>query len=228
MSFKKYFIGRQANSFKNAVTLLALPKNAQLIRMEQVHGNKIVEIFDSSLNFEALSPLSGIDACYTTKKNTFLSVKSADCLPILISGFGTKNKTGIADEAESFPFIAVAHAGRKSTETKILFNLLEELNNRYDFVTSLKEKNKTLDIWFGPAICESCYQINQETDIHYNLNAKNEQQVTEFFVKYDLDPELSLNLEIENHCTLHEPEKYYSYRATGPGVQMNYSFIGIE
>ncbi len=216
MSFQKNFIGTQIGSFQEATTTLQFPIGAQFIKMEQIHENKIATINDAITD----DPIKGVDACHTNKKNIFLSVKTADCLPILISGFDDKQ----------LPFVAAAHAGRKGTESKILYLLLEKLNDTYNFVNALQnesEKQLRLNIWFGPAICEKCYQIDRATNLHYDLIAENKKQIVEFFAKNKLDPQKSLNLEVENHCTLHEPEKYYSYRATGPGVKMNYSFIGI-
>ncbi len=218
MSFQKFFIGKTAKSFPDAIALSAVSPKDQFVRMEQVHGNDVAEITAKTLKTNQVIP--GVDACYTTLKHTFLSVKSADCLPILISGFGIKNTL-------VHPFVAAAHAGRKSTDAKIAYLLLEELNKKFEFVSYLKKNQAHLNIWFGPAICENCYQINRDTNTHYNLILQNKEQIVKFFEKEELDPQKHLNLEIEDHCTLHEPEKYYSYRATGAGVKMNYSFVGI-
>lgn len=228
MSFRTFFTGKNAHSFTESVVLLSAPTSAKVIRMQQIHGNKIAEItypfLDSNKYLQ--DPIPGVDACYTAEKNIFLSIKSADCLPILISGFAN-TVTATAENEKSFPFIAAAHAGRKSTESKILYLLLEEVNKKYNFVQFLKKKPSALHIWFGPAICTQCYQIDRKTDTHYDLISENKKQIAAFCTNHQLDPEKSLEIEIKSPCTLHNQTKYYSYRATGPGVQMNYSFIGI-
>jgi copper oxidase (laccase) domain-containing protein len=120
-----------------------------------------------------------------------------------------------------------SHAGRKSTEKKLLFKLLKKLNQTYHLVDKINQLETPLQIWFGPAICKKCYQIDEKTDQHYDLIAQNQKQILDFFTLHNLDPKKYLSLEIENHCTLHEPEKYYSYRKSGNNVKMNYSFIEI-
>lgn len=235
MYFKQFFTGIKNNSLSSAIKNFA--KNKKTIAMQQVHGNKINNIDLLDLNSDKkIIQVDNVDACFTTKKNILLSVKSADCLPILISGYG--NKTSKSKKIQ--PFIAAAHAGRKGTELKIIYELLKKLDIELNITNTLKqnledkensssnlEKNK-LNIWFGPAICVDCYQINRKTNAHYNLIQENKKQILKFFEKYKLDLKKNLNLEIENNCTLHEPEKYYSYRKTGPGVKMNYSFIEIS
>ncbi len=232
MSFKQFFTSKNAETFSKAVINSGIPKNAILVKMEQVHGCEIKQVEEIEKTETDSRPaaleINEVDACYTSQKNTFLSVKTADCLPILIHGFRNQLKQ---------EFVAAAHAGRKSTQQKILYKLLEELDSEYNFVKKLKEKqtvsglkikkSDVLYIWFGPAICVDCYQIDKKTNLHFDLIEENKKQLFDFFKKNNLNPKKSLNLKIEKHCTLHENEKYYSYRATGPGVKMNYSFIGI-
>lgn len=220
MSFKKIFAGKPTKSFDHLISQLELVEKTNFVKMEQVHGNLVAEVKREGLVF-------AVDACFTAHKNLFLSVKSADCLPILISGFGYKKQKIDNIQIANFEFVAAAHAGRKGTNLKILAVLLDKLQSKYNIVHALKINNQILNVWLGPAICEKCYQIDTQKDIHYNLIEENKKQLFEFFTKHNLEHQQFLNLEIENHCTLHEPEKYYSYRATGPGVKMNYSLIGI-
>lgn len=253
MSFQRLFTGKQATSFADSVSQLSFSTNTKFVRMQQVHGNSIRKVpkldhFDPEyLNHqpkEIVLPL--VDACFTTQKNLFLSVKTADCLPILISGVGylqhththaAQTETHDQDQNSSrvpVQFVAAAHAGRKGTQLGILSLLLERLNHTYNIAQMLKSDTKVtvpqeskLDVWFGPAVCESCYQIDRATDTHFNLIAGNKKQLQGFYSKHGLNLHTALNLVVEPHCTLHEPEKYHSYRATGPGVKMNYSYIGI-
>ena len=222
MSFKRFFIGKPVESFESAVAQLGLTANTKFVSMQQTHSSSITQIKATTLADTPVKifNLPKVDACFTTQKDVFLSVKSADCLPILISGFGTALKTPV-------PFVAAAHAGRTGTNLQILSCLLNELQDTLSIVETLRTEDQKLHIWFGPAICTDCYQIERKTDTHYNLVAQNEKQILDFFKEHNLNPQNSLQLDIAQHCTLHEPEKYYSYRATGPGVNMNYSFIGI-
>jgi len=203
MIIEKKFTGKESDSFTNSLKSLKLNKNLSVIVMEQIHGTKIFEIEDSTNMV-----IKGVDGCFTSNKNTVLSVKSADCLPILISG--KNNNTN---------FIAAAHAGRKGTDGEILYKLLNRLNDTYNF-----NINTSLHIWFGPAICQSCYQVDKQKDLHYDLIQKNKNQLFRF-LKENKISQNNLELIIENRCTLHENDQFYSYRASGPGVKMNYSLI---
>jgi len=138
-------------------------------------------------------------------------------LPVLIYGTGTNRKS--SSHVRQTEFVAAAHAGRKGTQARILGKLLEKLYQKFEI--------KKLYIWFGPAICETSYQIDRETDLHYDLISENQVQIRDFFRKHQLDSQNILKLDIDLGCTFHEQDKYYSYRITGPGVKSNYSFIGI-
>lgn len=210
MSFKQYFIGKKSVSVSNAIKQIDFPPKAKFIRMQQIHKDSIAQITKDDLK-KNITEIKNVDACFTSLKNTFLSIKTADCLPITIAG---SNK-------DSTLFVAAAHAGRKSTQEKILFKILEKLNQTYDF-----EHLATLNIWFGPAICFDCYQIDKKTNLHFNLIEENKKQLNNFLKETKINKKV-VNLEITQECTLHQNEKYYSYRATGKGVKMNYSFIGI-
>ena len=222
MNLYKFFTGKHALSFvdakKQLVTKYSLNSETTFVQMQQVHEASIVEItnketlnqeFAKSTKFNFEQVLPGIDASYTSLSNIFLSVKSADCLPILISGV----------DQDAHPFIAAAHAGRKGTQKEILLKLLIELYTQYKF--------SNISVWFGPAICVDCYQIDKKTNTHFDLIAENKKQIQAFLQENNLSQN-AITLKIEHHCTLHEPEKFHSYRKTGPGVKMNYSFIGIQ
>lgn len=161
--------------------------------MQQVHGNvcKVV----SRLKTQELSKA---DACLTSLPGLVLQVKSADCLPILLS-----HPAGV---------IGAIHAGRQGTELGILQHTLQLMKKLYGIDSGLK-------VWFGPAICEECYQINQATDKHYNLVAENLAQLTTEF------PHKTVEIILSEQCTCHEPELFHSYRREGTGVPMNYAGI---
>ncbi len=134
------------------------------------------------------------DAALTTLANVTLQVKTADCLPILIY--------------HPLSIIGVVHAGRKGTKQKILQKTLKYINQHFDI------KNK-LEIFFGPCICSACYQVDRVTDLHYDLINENMKQILSLFNSSQA------NIWLSHQCTCHQPEKYYSYRREGEGVQMN-------
>lgn len=165
--------------------------NLSQVEMQQVHGNNTCEVVNTN-NHCVLN----CDAIYTRQKSLLLKVKTADCLPILIAG----------DK-----FAAAAHAGRRGTELKIAKKLCDELKKKFS--------PENVFVYFGPHICKKCYQINCETDEHYDLLSENLQQIFSVF------PEAQLVNKTEQFCTAHENEKFFSYRKEGKGVLMNWSGI---
>ncbi len=141
-----------------------------------------------------------VDATLTTNPNLALTVRTADCLPILLY-----HPSGI---------LGVLHAGRKGTQQRILAKVLTHLKEEKNILTDLQ-------LWFGPAICEACYQIDRETNTHYNLIAENMAQAYSVFAAEDL------LITIDSSCTQCLSEEYHSYRVGQAAVQMNYAAISL-
>ncbi len=167
-----------------------------LIDMEQVHGDVC-----AILTKAKTQTLKGTDAVLTTLPNVVLVTRTADCLPVLIA-----HPSGL---------IGIAHCGRKSTDLGLLRKTLEIVKTKFGITDNLK-------LWFGPAICERCYQIDEATDLHYNLVRKNFQQVLEVF------PDGKADVSPSNYCTFHQNEQFYSYRKEGADVPKNYSVISFR
>lgn len=174
----------------------------KVIRMIQVHSDEV-----AFLDTEAVEKmpqevifLDDVDGVFTDHQKTVLVVKAADCYPILLH-----HPQGI---------VGVIHAGRVGTEKKIVEKALKMAVAE----TGLKEGWR---LWLGPKICKDCYQINKETDEHYDLKAKNIQQIEEI-----LDGENNFALDSEL-CTLHHGDWFYSYRKDGDSVLMNYGLIAL-
>ncbi len=170
-------------------------KNLKMVELEQVHGNSVAVITDPSQIPSQKIPQ--VDGVLTNQPGVGLLVRAADCLPILLH-----HESGL---------IGAIHAGRKGTEKRILYQALRLARDKFAVTSDLK-------IWFGPAICKNCYQIDRQTDLHYDLIQENLQQLEEVF------PPEAVSLKIAEICTLEHPD-YYSYRQTGPGVKLNYFAI---
>lgn len=151
-----------------------------LITMNQTHSANLTWVTEA-----ATAELPDTDAIATTLPGVTLAVKTADCLPILIY-----HPSGV---------IAAIHAGRKGTENQILANTLNSL-------ISHTGTNQHFYIYFGPAICENCYQINPETDAHFALIQQNQRQAES---RCDLR---TVTLLKSGECTACSVDQYYSYR----------------
>jgi len=184
------------------------------IKMEQTHSNNFIEIFETPKNNKVIP---NVDALITAKKNIILSIKSADCLPILIHWNNGKDRD----------VIAAIHSGRAGTEKKILSKVLKYLKLKYG-VGSKKIQTNNLTIWLGPAICKKCYQINKKSDLHYDLYQKNIDQINRAFPKNEIRKSgMIVKIIRSEFCTLHNNDLFHSYRKSGPRVTMNYSLIGL-
>jgi YfiH family protein len=165
------------------------------VTLEQTHSANFIEITEAQT-----VTVKNVDAVITKVPNLHLKIKHADCLPILIY--------------HPQPLIAAIHAGRKGTEQLILTKVLEYLKSSHGV-------SDQLSLWFGPAICESCYQIDKATNKHYNLIAKNTEQVRAVF------SESQATITYSNICTAHNNDEFFSYRKEGKGVPMNWSGITL-
>ena len=118
---------------------------APLVRLEQVHGGKVAKI-GGGAGFS--KEISGADGAVTNVKGIALSVRTADCLPVLFYDPG-HNAAGIA------------HAGWKSTKEKISKNVVEAMKADFGSVPS-----KIL-VAMGPALRQCCYEVNSEFLVHF-------------------------------------------------------------
>ena len=184
-----------------------------LVAMEQIHSNHVVEISKlngafwagmdgetveldptSHSNADALG-YSGLiysitgDAMFTKDHGVGLTVKTADCLPILVS---------------AGPFIGVIHAGREGTLSRIS---IEMANRLYAYGIN------NAALWFGPASCVCCYQIDRETNSYFDLIAENKAQWQEIFGS-------NVQFYCSNDCTQCSPDRFFSYRS-GDSVRRN-------
>jgi copper oxidase (laccase) domain-containing protein len=197
---RSIFLGRDEQLDE---TLAKEFENHQVLRMIQTHSDNFL-FFDEQLkedNKEDLIYFDELDGIFTNQKETVLVVKVADCYSIFFY-----HPSGI---------VGVVHAGREGTEKKIVQKVLQQFKEE-------KGLDKGWVIWLGPRICYNCYQINEETDEHYDLRAKNVEQIQE-----ELDGDLNFAIDCDL-CTAHQNDWFYSYRKEGSGVKMNYGLVALK
>lgn len=101
--------------------------------LKQVHGKTVVT-YPSS----AQDPLEA-DAVITRTPNTLCIIRTADCLPILVT-----NQKGSE--------IAAIHAGWKG----LVAGVIEETFSQF------KSNPNECIVWIGPAICQNCFETGPE------------------------------------------------------------------
>ena len=102
---------------------------------EQVHGSSVVTIDDSKKQF-----ILNADGLITNKKDVFLGVVTADCLPVIFYD----EKMGIA---------GIAHAGYKGLLKGILKNMVLGFKE-------LGSDTKDIKVAIGPSIGVCCYDVS--------------------------------------------------------------------
>ena len=166
--------------------------------MTQVHGKTIANFDDFDGDLDCVT-IDGVDGLITSRTGIAISVKTADCLPILIY-----HPSGV---------ISGLHAGRRGTDKQILVEALTIFRTRYGL-------KKGFRIWFGPCICKDCYQIDRASNLHYDLDYENKQQLDSVLDDSDYD------LRRCGVCTTCHPSLFYSYRRDG-GSSRQYSLIAL-
>ena len=181
--------------------------NKKAIGLNQSHSNISIEL--PSNNRDA-------DASYTTHNKVVCSIRTADCMPLLIT-----------DEEGSF--VAAIHAGWRGLTSGIIENTFKKIN----------AKGKII-VWIGPHISQEFFEVGAEVR---NIFLENDPASSEAFTndangKYHLSmlkvaqlKLLSLGVEkiyiTKNFCTYKNTNYYYSYRRETSKERMT-SLIWME
>jgi len=181
-------------------TSLNYPQN-KLVRMNQIHGNIILEVTKQH-NYENIP---SCDALITNQLNTPLMVMVADCIPILL--YDPIQKA-----------IGAIHAGRAGIFSEIIPLTISKMQKTY------QSKSKDILISIGPSIHECCYEVGEEIKeeaykqgYQYAIKEKNSSYYLDLLsiAKKQLQESqiLENNIEISPYCTACNTDTFYSYRA---------------
>ena len=163
--------------------------------MKQVHGAKSIRL-NSIPNTHFWQ---AADACFTRHKDIICAVMTADCLPVLIT-----------DTQASF--VAAVHCGWRSLYQGILTQLMDRIQPVYP-----------LKLWFGPAICQNHYQVDNAFKDHYlQAHPDAAQAFTEVVDNHcHADLKMMAKVQLQHHdidliedasiCT-YQHDSYYSWR----------------
>lgn len=117
-------------------------KVTDLFEMDQVHSCRIKVITKTSPNFSQAT-----DSLITTRKNTLLLVKTADCLPVFF--FDPENQ-----------IIAIIHVGWRGAAEKIFLETL------FFLTTNFNSRPEKLIAGIGPGIRSCCLQEKEFIQEH--------------------------------------------------------------
>jgi YfiH family protein len=185
-----------------------------LVSADLIHGNGIARITEKDKS----EIITGTDGLITNRKNIFLSVTVADCLPIYLY------------ESEK-EIVGIIHAGWRSLMKNILVNAIEKTKK-------LGGKPENVLIGIGPAICQKHYEVGLEVAEKFEKYPKAiERKNNRIFLDLKEIAKLQLlklgmpekNIEISPECTYELPEKYFSARRDKrKEIEAMIAMIGIQ
>lgn len=109
-----------------------------VVNVDQVHGIRVLAV--ESPVVAAMMAEQQADALVTTVRGIGLSVRAADCLPVLLAD----PQAGV---------VAAAHAGRVGLSQGVLVATVHAMRAR---------GASSITAWIGPHICGSCYEVPAE------------------------------------------------------------------
>lgn len=184
-------------------------KTEEVTFQKQIHSATVY--YSSGPQF-----FNGCDAVYTDKKNNFLAVSTADCIPVFL--FDPKKK-----------IVAAIHSGWKGTYYKILTKTITELEEKYSVNTS------DIIAYIGPGISQEHYETGKEVGILFDEDIRYEKD-GKYFPDLKKDNYRQLlqkgvrkeNTEVSEYCTFTEKELFHSYRRDGMKSGRMLGVIGMR
>lgn len=200
--------------------LLKLAKDAgidehNVVFVDQVHGDEIISVTDTKKQIIGVA-----DGLYTTTKEIYLSIITADCLPIVFS-----DKSGGK--------IGIVHAGYKGLLAGIPQRMVEM------FLSNGSHAEDIL-VGIGPGIGSCCYNVDEKRvelfmktyPFLHNITEKREGKIfldIKEIAKQLLQKVGVLKEQIEDIalCTSSSLDTFYSHRREAPGHGEFVTMIGI-
>ena len=185
--------------------------STNLATVRQVHSNNILLADHSGLLGEG-------DALISNKPGIMLSVRTADCLPILIAD--VRNRA-----------VAAVHAGWRGTLLEILPKTIREMADKFG------SRAEDLVIAIGPGIGACCFEVGPEVAAQF-AGLFPERSDLDQRTKVDL-VETNLRLLGRNGgrmrqiatsglCTCCRPDLFHSYRRDRDAAGRQVSMIGVR
>jgi YfiH family protein len=134
------------------------------------------------------------DALITDQRGITVSVRSADCFPILLADVQRR-------------VVAAVHAGWRGTASKINAEVLAKMAAQFGTAPS--------DVWvaIGPGIGPCCYQVGEEVARKFGLDRAGRVDLAQANRRQLIEAGVPDNrIELLGVCTCCDPERFHSYR----------------
>lgn len=154
--------------------------------LKQIHSGKVLRSKSAGLQGEA-------DALITTSPELWVSIRTADCLPILL-----------ADPTARV--VAAVHAGWRGTVEEIAARAVFEM-------VALGAELSSIHAAIGPGIGWCCFEVGPEVSPHFGAEGKTCIDLAEANERQLLDAGLNLdNIWVSKECTKCNAELFHSFR----------------
>lgn len=192
-----------------------------IVAVNQVHGTNIVNIKTTREKQVVRNEKVDADGLITNLPNTFLLLKTADCIPLFI--FDPKKN-----------IVGLIHVGWRGAMGKIHEKVIGKMESTFN------SKRKNLLIGLGPSICAKCYitaDKPQQAALHHwkkHISKKPDGwhvDLTGFVIDTLVRCKLpKKNIEMINQCTC-ESDKWFSHvrsKKSGESEGRFASIIGLK
>lgn len=159
----------------------------------QVHSNKHNYVSEASF-------FNGSDGLYTDRKDLFLAINVADCVPVFM--YDSENE-----------IVAGIHSGWKGTLKKIVSNTFFTLSEKFN------TKPENVYVYVGPGISVKNFEVGKDVYDMFEKEFKEERD-GKYFVDLKKDIYSSLlklgvpnkNIQLSKYCTFEDKDMFHSYR----------------
>ena len=193
---------RVTENLRRLARKAGLPASA-LATISQVHGDRVLRAEAMPEGDEPLPPIGEADALWTDAPGVAVGVKTADCVPILISDREGRR-------------VAAVHSGWRGTELKIAARAVETLVEN-------GARADQLVAAVGPCIQACCYEVSEDLASRFGA-AFGEEVIERSGSKPHLDLSRAVRqtlreaglsderIDVLPHCTACDATKFFSHR----------------
>jgi len=171
---------------------------AGMATLKQVHSARVLEAAATGLAGEG-------DALVTDRAGVILSVRTADCYPILL--VDVKRRV-----------VAAIHAGWRGTSAGIAIEALRKM------------QSDPSDVWaaIGPGIGECCYTVGQDVARLFGRNDAGKIDLAEANRSQLMGMEVPAeNIDVIGLCTFCGADQFHSYRRDKEQAGRMISYVGM-
>ncbi|MFC1556999.1 peptidoglycan editing factor PgeF [candidate division KSB1 bacterium] len=185
-------------------------KPDEVAGVQQVHSNRIIYVRRPGFTKEA-------DAQITDRKDLYLRVDTADCLPVFLYD----KQTGV---------VGLVHAGWRGLKQNIVQRAVEKMCDTFSTDTS--------DIFagVGPYIHKCCYVVGDEVALLFSEKCSSNERGMKYYLDLGCvvrgefeNARVPLDqVEISDACTSCNSEYFHSYRRDGIKAGRIISIFGVS